>query len=94
MNDKYRVRCIGKNIWTTVDGYSKLTDTIPKCGWTGVRTDHIECECYDMYAHYCRALTPGPGCPRGIDWACPRCGGSVTGKLIEHRAPKNSSSTS
>lgn len=43
------------------------------CEWRGVRTDG-ECECYPDYAAYCRPGTPGPGCPRGVAWSCPRCG--------------------
>ncbi len=46
----------------------------PGCGWRGVRTDSVECECYEDWAAYCRPGTPGPGCPRGIVWPCPRCG--------------------
>jgi hypothetical protein len=43
------------------------------CGWKGVRTDSLECECYEDWAPYCRAGSPGPGCPRGVVWPCPRC---------------------
>jgi hypothetical protein len=43
------------------------------CGWKGVRTS-IQCECYDEYALYCRPSAPGPGCPSGVIWPCPRCG--------------------
>lgn len=79
------MRCIGKIIWGTVDGHSRVVDSTAGCGWIGVRTDHIECECYDEWGMYCRPLTPGPGCPRGIAWPCPRCGGAVTGKPVQHR---------
>jgi hypothetical protein len=81
--EKYRMRCLGKQIWVGEPGFRTLSsENIPSCGWTGVRTDHIDCECYDLYAFYCRPLTPGPGCPRGINWPCPRCKGAVTGKPI------------
>jgi hypothetical protein len=56
------------------------------CNWSGVRTDG-QCECYDEWRMYCRAGSPGPGCPRGVVWPCPKCGpnvvGSVTG-FTEH----------
>lgn len=45
-----------------------------QCDWRGVRTDSVGCECYPEYAAYCRPGTPGPGCPRGIVWPCPRSG--------------------
>lgn len=83
MGDKYRMRCIGRGIWANY----QLVGQEPGCGWVGIRTDHLQCECYDIYTLYCRALTPGPGCPRGIDWPCPRCKGSVTGKPVERREP-------
>lgn len=82
---KYRVRCIGKIIWDTVNGYTVAVGMSNGCGWTGVRTDHIECECYDIWTRYCQPLSPGPGCPRGINWPCPRCKGEVTGQLVQHR---------
>ena len=44
-----------------------------ECSWRGVRTDG-QCECYEDWAMYCRPGTPGPGCPRGVVWPCPRCG--------------------
>lgn len=85
MNDKYRMRCLGKFRWVGGPDYPRMTTEyeIEPCGWRGIRTDHIECECYDINTLYCRALTPGPGCPRGIDYPCPRCKGEVTGRLIE-----------
>lgn len=82
---KYRVRCIGRNVWGTVDGHARVVEQRPACGWTGVRSDHIDCECYDINSLYCRPFTPGPGCPRGIDWPCPRCKGAVTGVPVKHR---------
>ena len=47
-----------------------------KCKWRGVRTDG-QCECYEDWGVYCRPGTPGPGCPRGVVWPCPRCKGTV-----------------
>lgn len=47
--------------------------TNPQCRWTGVRVA-TECECYDEYALYCHPGSPGPGCPSGVVWPCPRCG--------------------
>lgn len=44
-----------------------------KCHWRGIRT-RIQCECYDIWAMYCRPGSPGPGCPAGVVWPCPRCG--------------------
>jgi hypothetical protein len=85
MGDKYRMRCIGEMLWGGGPSFPKVIGQRPGCGWRGIRTDRLQCECYDLYAHYCRALTPGPGCPRGIAWPCPRCKGSVTGKLVERR---------
>ena len=85
MGDKYRMRCIGGTVWATVEGHTMMVASTPRCGWIGIRTDHVQCECYDINRMYCRALTPGPGCPRGIDWPCPRCKGSVTGKPVERR---------
>lgn len=82
--DKYRIKCIGRVVWSKGNN-PVMIDKIPGCGWTGIRTDSFQCECYDLYALYCRPLTPGPGCPRGIDWPCPRCGGSVTGQPVRHR---------
>jgi hypothetical protein len=82
---KYRVRCIGRTVYGVRDGFSYVKDKWDRCGWTGVRTDRIECECYDIYTLYCRPLTPGPGCPRGIDWPCPRCKGAVYGRPVERR---------
>lgn len=73
---KYRTRCIGR------PSLGELG-----CGWSGVRTDSIECECYDIWSLYCHPFTPGPGCPRGLDWPCPRCGGAVTGKPVQPRGP-------
>jgi len=43
------------------------------CEWKGVRTP-LDCECYDVRAMYCRPGSPGPGCPSGVVWPCPRCG--------------------
>lgn len=45
------------------------------CGWRGIRTS-ITCECYEDWAPYCRPGSPGPGCPSGVVWPCPRCGRS------------------
>ena len=45
-----------------------------RCKWRGVRTDHVECECYPEWAVWCRPSSPGPGCPSGILWSCPKCG--------------------
>lgn len=45
----------------------------PKCGWKGSRQGE-ECACYDEYAMYCRPDSPGPGCPSGVRWPCPKCG--------------------
>lgn len=42
------------------------------CGWTGYRGG-LPCECYDENAWYCRPWSPGPGCPSGILYGCPRC---------------------
>lgn len=81
--DKYRLRCIGQ---ITFDTVGRTTGSSPACGWTGVRTDHIECECYAEWRPYCHPLGPGPGCPRGIAWPCPRCKvGAVTGRPVRHR---------
>lgn len=88
---KYRVRCIGKVVWGGEPGFPKVVGQIPGCGWTGVRTDHIECECYDIWALYCRPFSPGPGCPRGIDWPCPRCKGAVTGRSVQSKGARNGS---
>lgn len=86
MGEKYRMRCIPTMIWTTADGHSKITGEKPACGWTGVRTAyHFDCECYDIWTMYCRPLSPGPGCPSGIVWPCPKCGGSVTGVPVKHK---------
>lgn len=55
------------------------------CRWQGVRTDGL-CECYEDWAPYCRPSAPGPGCPRGIVWPCPRCGWTVvTLGPVKHR---------
>ena len=83
---KYRVRCLGRTVYGAENGYAVVVDQWDSCGWTGVRTDALECECYDEYAHYCRPTTPGPGCPRGVVWPCPRCKGAVTGRPVQHRA--------
>lgn len=83
--EKYRMRCIGTSAdW---DAYrNSLAPPPTGCGWRGIRTDHLQCECYDIWRMYCHPLTPGPGCPRGIAWPCPRCRGSVTGKPVKRRA--------
>lgn len=80
--EKWRMRCIGKI--ERIDGV--MASHRPGCGWRGVRSYHIECECYDIWTLYCRPLTPGPGCPSGIAWPCPRCKGAVTGRPVKHRA--------
>lgn len=59
----------------------KCTD----CGWTGYRRG-LECCCYDEYAWYCRPWSPGPGCPSGILYGCPRCATKKT-KARGHRFP-------
>lgn len=89
MGDKYRMRCIGtSDLWDQFRDGTVLE--MPKgCGWRGIRTDQGGCECYDIWRAYCRPLAPGPGCPRGIDWSCPRCKGSVTGARVERRAVAN-----
>ena len=43
------------------------------CNWRGRRTA-TQCECYEDWAMYCRPGSPGPGCPSGVVWACPKCG--------------------
>lgn len=84
---KYRVRCIGRVEWGKDDkGFEVVVGESPRCGWSGVRSYHVECECYDIWRLYCRPLSPGPGCPSGIDWPCPRCKGAVKGNLVTHRA--------
>lgn len=86
MSEKYRMRCIGSVVWGGEKGFPVMTGQVPSCGWSGVRSAYaIECECYDLYALYCRPLTPGPGCPSGIDWPCPRCKGAVTGRPVVRR---------
>jgi hypothetical protein len=82
---KYRVRCIGRIVYGTEGVSTVVKDQWPSCGWTGVRTDSLECECYDIWTLYCRPMSPGPGCPRGIDWPCPKCKGAVSGRPVEHR---------
>lgn len=84
--EKYRVRCIGRTLRDVKDGHTVVIVEWVGCGWTGVRTDSIECECYDINALYCRPLTPGMGCPRGVAWPCPRCAGAVTGQPVQQRA--------
>lgn len=84
--EKWRVRCIGRTVHGVRDGFTYVKDKWGPCGWTGVRTDGMQCECYDEWTMYCRPLTPGPGCPRGIDWPCPRCKGAITGRLVAHRS--------
>lgn len=79
---RYRVRCIGSLIWK--DG--KQVGRREPCGWRGYRHAAVECECYDIWGMYCRPTSPGPGCPSGIVWPCPRCKGSVYGKFVEPRA--------
>lgn len=81
--EKWRMRCIGKAVR---EPSGAVTGVGPGCGWRGVRTHHLQCECYDIWRMYCRPLTPGPGCPSGIVSPCPRCRGAVTGKPVEHRA--------
>lgn len=50
-------------------GYAVRCD---RCNWRGYRNG-LQCECYDEYAYYCRPWSPGPGCPSGILYRCPRC---------------------
>lgn len=45
-----------------------------------MRRDHVECECYDIWTLYCKPFAPGPGCPRGVNYPCPRCQGVVVEK--------------
>ena len=79
---RYRVRCYGSHIWK--DG--QMTGVQEGCGWYGYRHDNpYDCECYSDWARYCRAESPGPGCPRGVTWRCPRCSQSVV--VVYKRRP-------
>lgn len=84
--EKYRVRCLGRTVYGVRDGFTYVKDKWESCGWKGVRTAG-QCECYDEWTLCCRPTTPGPGCPSGVDWSCPRCKGAVTGKPVERRVP-------
>jgi|WetSurMetagenome_2_1015567.scaffolds.fasta_scaffold674082_2 hypothetical protein len=41
------------------------------CGWQGYRRGYPDCECYEDWVMYCRPWSPGPGCPRWVEWPCP-----------------------
>jgi hypothetical protein len=71
---RYRVRCIGRP-----------SKRIAPCGWRGYRHASLDCECYEDWASYCRPTGPGPGCPSGVVWPCPRCKGAVTGHYVAPR---------
>ena len=86
---RYRVHCIGSVTWKTENGFAHIIDTQAGCGWKGYRTASVGCECYDEWRMYCRPLTPGPGCPSGVVWPCPRCKGKVNGVLVSPKKVEN-----